>query len=408
MGGFITALALAGLLLLQHQADREARRNLYAADMILASRALSENNRGRALALLSKYRPTKNGVGAVLEAVEDADQDVRGWEWRFLWHSAQSDELFTLGRHTRNIAGLALAPDGNTLYSASKDRTVGIWSLASRRQTGSLLHGGDLHDLDLSRDGHFLATTDKAHVLRVWNTANQTVSFARTNAGPLGFVRLTPDGHQLIHRDAEGVWVLDRITGSRTALRQYAHEEVRHMSGAAFSQDGSLFAFDAGDSVIRLLDWKSRTEIGVLHYDESVNPQWGILGLALSPDGRRVAAAYSGAWVRWRDLGSPEIHEMQTDHSEFVISLAFSPDGDVLATGSFDPGVRLWRLRDGARLAELSGSLQAYLTVQFSADGRRLAAGSFEGPCLMPGVWSTSTGDPKSNPAPPRASKAFG
>jgi len=79
-----------------------------------------------------------------------------------------------------------------------------------------------------------------------------------------------------------------------------------------------------------------------------------------------LAASVEGEIIRWDRI---------LPHADQVISVAFSPDGRILATGSYDTTVTLWRVADGAKIATLphAGSVTS---VAFSPDGRVLATGS--------------------------------
>ncbi len=73
-------------------------------------------------------------------------------------------------------------------------------------------------------------------------------------------------------------------------------------------------------------------------------------------------------------------------HREPVSSLAFSPQGQILASGSYDSTVRLWRVPDGTPLHTLEGHTGSVHAVAFSPDGTLLASGSEDGTVRLWGV----------------------
>lgn len=118
-----------------------------------------------------------------------------------------------------------------------------------------------------------------------------------------------------------------------------------------------------------------------------------VRSLAFSPDGKLLAAAGGPCQQRgeikiW-DVASRTLVRTLKGHKDCIYSVAWSPDGKLLASGSYDKSVKLWDASTGAELKTLQDHIDAVFAVAFSPDGKRLASASQDRTVK---IWDVTTG----------------
>ncbi len=312
---------------LADQRRRQAEESRYAADMRLALQAAEEGDLGRALNFVRRYQ------------APHGREDIRGFEWRFLWRLFQGDSLATLHSHTDRVDSVAFSPDGTRLASGGNDALLNLIDVAAQKVVRSLrLDKRGVNWVEFSPDGKTLAvaTGNWEH----WEEAGRVFLY-----------------------DAESLELRAELPGHSKAVNV-----------ATFSADGKLLATGGEDN--RVLVWKLPRTPDAKPI-ELAGRQVGVNGLAFSDDATLLAAGSGDGHLQvWR-LPAMELITDQVVHDSGIMSLTFAPKGTTLIIGTRDGPVLYWDATAG-RTSFICDSRQGVVqSVRASRDGKLLVtAGS--------------------------------
>lgn len=199
---------------------------------------------------------------------------------------------------------------------------------------------------------------------------------------PVSVATFSPDGKMAATGSEDGRTVIWDLSTGRVVRELARHPTPVYR--AVFSQDGRLLATGSGKTA-HVVDVASGAP--VIDLDEADD----VSALGFAPDGRSLVVA-AGASVRREYIeGIPAIAVEYVGHTNTVLDVDVSADGELLATGSFDGTAKIWRMTDGSQLQSIDGGQRLVDSVAFSPDGRRLVTGA-----LADGnahVWDVASGE---------------
>jgi len=302
-----------------------------------------------------------------------------------IWEIATRQLRHTLAAHTEVIRTLALRPDGYTLASGGQDPFVCLWDV----RTGQLLHTfwglpQRTAYLAFSTDGRTLATVgaDSEQTICLWEVAaGKWLDTLPIYNNHLYTVDFSPDGQQLASGSKDGFVCLWRLGQAPTLARTWpAHTGwIYTLAFASVPAIASALLASAGrDLAIRLWDAQTGALLRTLqgHTDQ-------IEAMRFSPDGRWLSSAGRDKRVLIWDLHQEQPCDELTPHPERVMACAISPPtaaGWLVASGSGQT-VHLWTLQEhqaARHLSTLQGHTNRVKALAFSPDGRLLASSSYD------------------------------
>ncbi len=340
-------------------------------------------------------------------------------------YDPESGKLLTTLEAEAALTSLAFLPDNNRLVAGGGDRKVKVWDIPQKKVVQEIT-GPELAVLAIatSDDGQLVVVGSADATVRGYDPATGqqrwkwtsrkaacAVSIRKGNGqmavgladGTLVTVDISgsapkeiasqvahvagvaatahsPDGTRLASVGGDGairVWTVND-NGTLTPLAKFDGTAARGstatapLSTVAFSPDGRFVAAAGADSVVRIWDIQTKSEVRGLrgHTD------W-VTSVAFSPNGRLIAsvAAEKDNSLRLFELPSLDTGSSSGGHSLAVNAVAVSPDGQLVATASIDQTIKIWDIESGREMATLVGNADTPFALAFTSNSSVVMGG---------------------------------
>lgn len=209
------------------------------------------------------------------------------------------------------------------------------------------------------------------------------------HTGPVWSVCFSPNGKLIATGAGSGDGTV-KLWDAKSGNLVHTFSGFSDVRSVCFNNDGSILAA-AGDNIIKLWKISDNSELKTLEGAGGLT----ITVIRFSPDGAILASGSAERTIRLWDVNDGSLVRTLTGHTGTVWSLAFSPDGQTLAsggggesTGSYDSFIRLWNVNTGASVKTYNVNTILVWSLEYSKAGDRLACGTHEGNVI---TWNTST-----------------
>ena len=370
-----------------------------------------------------------------------------------IWDVSTGGELKRLD-HTGRSASIALSSDGKWIVTGSDDKTVKLWDADTgvliKKFTG---HVAEVTALAISRDRRLLATGDAKGHAKVWNIESGQIAFNLDgHTRKISTVCFLSDGSRLLTASLDktvGQWDLsngkevanlslrhpdavltmrlvpgsgNRVVTSCSVLRKGTDGEIAESHLAVWNADsaqqevtiapfeGDVFSLDVSedgqsliganskDRTVRKWDLTSGIEVQVpqrqgklgalIDLKQTGGLLWSVAFLPGSDDILTVGGSDARLW---NTRNQPVSERLSFSSHRAVASARFSPDGQLIVTGSWDNSAKIWDAQSGRVVRKLSGGHQGTVnSAVFSPDGAMVLTASDDGTANL---WSVANGE---------------
>ena len=255
-----------------------------------------------------------------------------------VWNLETKKTIATLPGHRDTVRAIALSADEQTLASGSGDQTIKIWNFQTFELMKRLIpHAGPVWSVALSHDGQILVSGNEDGSIKIWNLySDKLLHTIQGHQGRVFSVAISPDGETLATGGLDKtIKVWDINTGELICAIAQHQDAVRSV---IFSHDGKKLASASWDKTIKIWDWRTTQLLHTL-----VGHTSRVVTLSLGSDQQTLVSGSIDHHIKIWDWQSGELLRTLAGHSDWILAIATSPNKQILVSSSKDKTIKIWQ-----------------------------------------------------------------
>ena len=352
---------------------------------------------------LTKFRPWENGVVNQIAYSPDGRKLAVASSYAVSLFEAESLEYVDKHWVEKAATSVAFAPDSQHLAAGLQDGRILLWSSWKEAPLTLSGHSGFVTSLAFTTNGQRLLSGSSDGSVRLWDVDDGTQTLVADKIGQVNAVAASPDGKRLAAAGEDGDI---RLWDASSAAQLWArHVHTWAVLALTFSPNSTMLATSGDEGVVYLVLAAKGGATQTLPTHSSP-----VHALAFLPDEETLTLALGladGSLRLWTPGEAEARPFVQSAHAGSINTVAFAPDGRMLASSSGNDTVRLWRVADGEKMAETEQYWGWVHGLAFAPDGTLVRRVDAPGAVLEKGRWAFETAEINTFPGKPESQSAY-